>query len=242
VLEEIARHHADYGATLFTFTDLKLNSNVQMWRAIIGGIRAAAPGARWIAAVHVNADRGDNGLSADDLRAAAASGCVRLTTGLESGSQRVLDLMHKGTRLDLTARYLRDAHAAGVSCRCTMISGYPGETADDVRASTAFLRAHGDAIERVSLNRFQIMTGTGVHKMMQRDGRGHGQSPASAGGRAFAGLTQVTVNHRLAQVDHHYAECEKPDYRRATMELLEAVHAINRKPLKPAAREFEGVM
>jgi tRNA A37 methylthiotransferase MiaB len=155
---------------------------------------------------------------------------VRMTTGLESGSQRVLDRMAKGTDLAATSRVLREARAAGISVRTTMIIGYPGEEAADVEASAAFLRGHADCVERVMLNRFQIMTGTHVHRTLERDpGR-------------FPQLARVTGNHRLAQVDHHFRPSEGRDYRRAVYRLMGVVHDINRRPLSARAREFEGVM
>lgn len=229
VLGEIGHLYRRYNVKQFVFTDLKLNSNVEMWHGVINRIQQAAPGATWIAAVHVNADR-ENGLTADSLRAAAVNGCVRLTTGLESGSQKMVDLMHKGTRIARTSEYLRSAAAAGISCRCTMVLGYPGETADDVLASAAFLEDHDDCIERVSLNRFQMMTGTGFHRMLQRNAAD------------FPSVARVNANHRLAQLDHENTETWKRPYRRAVMKLLEAVHAINYRELSPRATEFEGVM
>ncbi len=231
VMSEIALHHRTYGVSQFVFTDLKLNSNVAMWRAVVAGMQIAAPGATWIAAVHVGAqaDR-DNGLTAADLRAASASGCVRLTTGLESGSQRMVDRMHKGTNIERTSRYLIDAAAAGISCRCTLVLGYPGETATEVMASAEFLRRHHHAIERVSLNRFAIMTGTGFHRMLQRN----------AGD--FPDAIPLTVNHRMAHIEHHNTASESPDYRRAVMRLLEAVHGINDRDMNRRAAMFEGVM
>jgi hypothetical protein len=55
-------------------------------------------------------------------------------------------------------------------------------------------------------------------------------------------VTQVTVNHRIAQVDHHYAPTETREWRKALARLLSAVHRINRRELGEAARQFEGVM
>ena len=229
VLDEIAYHYDKHGAKLFAFVDLKLNSDRAVWNAILDNMQKIAPGAQWIASVHIGSQQ-PNSLSADDLRAAAAAGMVRVTTGLESGSQRVLDRMAKGTNLPVTSQALRDAHAAGISVRNTMILGYPGEEAEDVLESAEFLETHQDCIERVMLNRFQIMTGTHFHRALER----HPER--------FAGVTRVTHNHRLAQVDHHYLPTERRDYRRAVTRLLKAVHHINRRPLSERAREFEGVM
>jgi len=229
VLAEIETQSRRYGAKFFAFTDLKLNSNLDVWHGLLDGFQQTAPGAQWIAAVHIGA-RQPNGLSTDELRRARAAGMVRLTTGLESGSQRVLDRMAKGTTLDASTCVLRDAKAADISVRTTMIVGYPGEEPADVLASAIYLEEHSDCIERVSLNRFQIMSGTRFEHSLAR-------SP-----QQFPGVTQVTVNHRIAQVDHHYVPTETRAWRKALARLLSAVHRINRRELGDAARQFEGVM
>jgi anaerobic magnesium-protoporphyrin IX monomethyl ester cyclase len=231
VLAEIRQQAVKHDARLFVFTDLKLNSDLGMWGSLTYELPRTAHGARWVAAVHVGSAQ-PNGLSKSELAAARAAGLVRLTTGLESGSQRVLDRMAKGTDLAVTSRFLHDASDAGISVRTTMVLGYPGEQAADVEDSAAFVERHADCIERVSLNRFQIMTGTRIQRLIERN-------PHDA---AHADLTQLTVNHRLAQVGHHYRPSENPKYRRAVTRLLRAVHCINRRSLRPAARAFEGVM
>jgi radical SAM superfamily enzyme YgiQ (UPF0313 family) len=229
VLEEIAEQSRRYQADMLVFTDLKLNSSLAMWGALLEGMQRAAPGATWIAAIHVGRAP-PNGLTRDELLEARHAGMVRLTTGLESGSQRVLDSMAKGTSLEITSQCLRDAHEAGISARATMIIGYPGEDTDDVVLTSRFLREHESCIERVSLNRFQIMTGTRFHRRLER-------SPHHA-----PGVTDLTVNHQVAQVGHHYAPTQDRAYRRAVRGLITAVHRINRRELRAGAGAFEGVM
>jgi radical SAM superfamily enzyme YgiQ (UPF0313 family) len=229
VLSELSDHHRKLGASRFAFTDLKLNSNVDMWRSVIAGMQTAAPGGQWIGAVHVGMEA-DNGLSDADLRNAAASGCARLTTGLESGSQRLLDLMKKGTRLDTVSAFLQGASSAGISCRCTMILGYPGESAEDVHASADFLSRHAREIERVSLNRLQLISGTGLHRAIVR-------AP-----HKFAGVRIVHEDGAMAQVEHRNDTLGTAPHRKAVMRLLGEVHRINSRALSPRAREFEGVM
>lgn len=231
VLAELRHQSQVHGAKLFAFTDLKLNSSLPVWRALLDNFQAAVPGAEWIGAVHVDAhQKQSNGLSKDELRQAHAAGMTRVTTGLESGSQRVLDSMRKGTDLRMTSQFLHDATAAGISLRTTMILGYPGEDASDVLASAKFLEDHCNVINRVMLNRFQIMSGTRFEQNL-RTGR-----------QSREALTQITANHCRAQVDHHYLPSENSEYRRAVSRLLRAVHRINRRELKGHAREFEGVM
>ena len=229
VLTEIASHHREHGVSQFVFTDLKLNSDVRMWRGIAAGIQGAAPGCSWIAAVHAGPGA-DEGLAAADLQAAVRSGCVRLTTGLETGSQKLMDAMKKGTRVERTSELLRTASQAGVSMRCTMIVGHHEESAGDVHASADFLAAHRDAIERVSLNRLQLMTGTSLHRGLLRQPE-RGAPVRIVGGRPD-----------LAQVECDHPGMRHRDHRRAVMRLLDEVHRINGRPLSPRAQAFEGVM
>lgn len=60
------------------------------------------------------------------------AGCTELHWGLESGSQRVLDLMNKRVHLDVAKRIIIDAHEVGIDNKIMMIVGFPGETAADV--------------------------------------------------------------------------------------------------------------
>jgi anaerobic magnesium-protoporphyrin IX monomethyl ester cyclase len=229
VLDELTQHHRRLDVSRFVFTDLKLNSNVLMWRAIIAGIQETAPGAKWIGAVHAGTEA-DNGLTDADLREAARSGCTRLTTGLETGSQRVADLMKKGTRQEGIAAFLDSAARADISCRCTMILGYPGETAEDVHASADFLAAHRRTIERVSLNRLQVITGTTLHRALIRKPE------------RFGSFRIVHEDPAMALASHRDDLAGTEAHRKAVMRLLTEVHRINERPLSPRAREFDGVM
>ena len=229
VLDEVEWQSRRHRATRFVFTDLKLNSDLSMWFGLVEGMPKRVPDPRWIAAVHVDGNR-DNGLSEPDLRAARRAGLVRLTTGLESGSQRVLDAMRKGTDVERSSRFIRDANAAGISVRVTMILGYPGEQAADVAMTARFLEQHEAHLGRVSVNRFQLITGTTVHRQLEKRPEG---SP---------GVALATVNHRLAQIDHSCPSTHSKKYRRAVGDVLNVVHRINRRGLSEGARGFEGVM
>ena len=229
VLDEILHQSRLHGASLFVFTDMKLNSDLEMWHGLIGGIRKIVPAARWVGAVHVGTqDR--NGLTLGELRQARAAGMVRITTGFESGSQRILDSMAKGVNLSTTSRFLIDAHQAGISVRVTMFTGYPGERSSDVASTTAFLQEHKHCIERVPLYRFQLISGTSIaRRITQKPDR-------------YAEISNLGLHHREGFIEHDYSESADPSYRRAMSQLFRVVHEINRKPINASARDFEGVM
>jgi anaerobic magnesium-protoporphyrin IX monomethyl ester cyclase len=156
---------------------------------------------------------------------------VRLTTGLESGSQRILDMMDKGTAIARTEQMLRDAWEAGISVRLTMIVGYPGEEPDDVAASAAFLERNRAAVGRVLLNRFAMVTGTRIQRRLTRGAQ-----------RGAPDLEGLVPHQSSATWPHRYAPARSSAYRRQLWRLLGAVHAINRRPLGLSASAFEGVM
>ncbi len=229
VMNEVGHQHARHKSNRFVFKDINLNSNLGMWQAIIENMPYMVPKATWIATVHVDA-KSENSLSLDALKQARAAGMVRVTTGIESGSQRVLDAMNKGTDLATTRRFLRSASEADISVRATMMMGYPDEDAADLEASAAFLWEHEPYIERVSLRRFEIPSGT-------RFARQREHTPSR-----FPQVTGLTVNHRITNIGHHYTPTESRAYRRAVSRLRAIVHRINRRPPRAAARDFADVV
>jgi radical SAM superfamily enzyme YgiQ (UPF0313 family) len=229
VVAEVDDQCRRYAARHVVFTDLKLNSDQDVWHGLIDGLSRATTPVRWIGPVHIDGN-GQHGLDPPTLRAAARSGLARLTTGLESGSQRVLDLMKKGTCLSESAHVLRRAAASGISVRATVMVGFPGEEPADVGATAAYLDAHRDAIERVSLNRFTLMTGSAMDRLIEK-------RPA-----AFDGVRVVARNDAQAVVEYVNLVAQDRRYRRELGRLLGVVHAINRRPIRAEAAEFAGVM
>lgn len=78
-------------------------------------------------------------LDLDLLRQMHRSGCRKLLFGLESGHQRVLDLMEKGNQLEDTRRILEDCQRAEIGIHVFLICGFPTETADEADASVEFV-------------------------------------------------------------------------------------------------------
>ena len=72
--------------------------------------------------------------------ALAAAGCRTAWLGAESGSQRVLDAMEKGTRVDQIAEAARLLHGAGIEVGFFLQFGYPGETWADIELTLRMVR------------------------------------------------------------------------------------------------------
>lgn len=225
-MQEQARRHE---TTNFLFLDLKLNSWPDMIRGIAKGIGRIVQGAEWIGTVHVD-ERKDNGLSRSDLETAVEGGMRRISFGLESGSQRLLDAMHKGSSVTRNSIFLRDAHAAGLSIRCTMFKGFPGETAADLAATVRFLEEHAVLLDRVRFNEFTIHTGTPIWTAVMQKAE------------AAQKLNVMRLDPRRARVEYRHAESRTAAYRKAKAQALDLVYRINRRHLRDTARQFDGLM
>jgi anaerobic magnesium-protoporphyrin IX monomethyl ester cyclase len=229
VLHELETQAERYDTKDFIFLDLKLNSNLEMWHAICDGFQKRLPGARWIGWIHVQS-RGDNGLSRRELEAAREAGLTRTTFGFETGSQRLNDSMAKGTNVDETSRFIRDAHAAGISVRMTAMVGYPGETKHDLDATIRFLETHVDEVDRVRVGLFKPIPGSGFQE--RYDGK-----PSR-----YPGVTRMDWDFRYARAEYDYEPARDRGYRRAKTRLLGLIHDINRRPLPAGAQVFDGLM
>jgi anaerobic magnesium-protoporphyrin IX monomethyl ester cyclase len=74
---------------------------------------------------------------ASDLRRA---GCSEVWMGAESGSQKILDAMEKGLRIDQVLSARQNLKQAGIRACYFLQFGYPGETWDDIKRTIALVR------------------------------------------------------------------------------------------------------
>ncbi len=229
VLAELKHHHEHGGTRLFCFSDLKLNSDLDVWRGLHEGFPKIIPDAKWTCAVHVG-PRKDEGLSPADMKAARKAGLVRVTTGFETGSRKLLDAMKKGTDPDRLADFIAAADEAGISTRLTAFTGYPNEDADDIEATHTFLRRVQPHIGRVNLSRLLVQNGTPLENDL-REGR-LGETT----------IQQLESKPLDALTTHVNAQVNSRARRKAVARLLKVVHEINRAPLRSSAQELEGAM
>ena len=67
------------------------------------------------------------------------AGCREVWLGAESGSQKILDAMHKGTRVPEIAQARRALGSAGIRVGFFLMLGYVGEELDDILATRELL-------------------------------------------------------------------------------------------------------
>ena len=79
-------------------------------------------------------------LKGDTIEHLRRSGCVSVWVGAESGSQRILDAMEKGTTVAEIYEASRRLKEAGIGIGFFLQYGYPGETEDDIALTLKMVR------------------------------------------------------------------------------------------------------
>lgn len=80
-------------------------------------------------------------LSPPVTSALAEMGCFRVWIGSESGSQRVLDAMHRGVRVEQVREAVHLAQSHGIQAGMFLMWGYEGEQIEDIEATVDHVRA-----------------------------------------------------------------------------------------------------
>ena len=90
--------------------------------------------------------------------------------GLETASERMIELMDKGTQRETMGRVLKDSAAAGIWNHTFSFFGFPTETLEDAQDTVNFVYAHGDAIHSASPGEFVLERYSPVHLQPQKFG------------------------------------------------------------------------
>lgn len=94
----------------------------------------------------------------------ARLGCVEVWLGVESGSQRVLDAMDKGTRVEQVPLARERLRRAGIRACYFLQFGYPGETFEDISATVELVRS--TLPDDVGISVSYPLPGTKFHRMV----------------------------------------------------------------------------
>jgi len=75
----------------------------------------------------------------DSLKAAKDTGCRQVAFGLESGSQKILDIINKHTTVEQNRKAVAICKEAGLLCVAFFILGNPDETKEDLELTRRFI-------------------------------------------------------------------------------------------------------
>ncbi len=87
------------------------------------------------------------------------SGCVCVSFGMESGSQRILDLIDKGTKVAFMGETMKNFAEAGAAVQLMAFSDFPSETPAEKEETCRFVREHDPYWATGGLGTF-VLTGT----------------------------------------------------------------------------------
>jgi anaerobic magnesium-protoporphyrin IX monomethyl ester cyclase len=134
VAEELRRLKLEIGPDHVWFADDLFGLSARWITALADEIRARD--ARIPFMIQCRADL----ISPTVARALADAGCEEVWMGVESGSQRILDAMDKGTTVDEVRTATKALKSAGIRACWFLQLGYPGEQWDDVLATRDLVR------------------------------------------------------------------------------------------------------
>ncbi|TAM84420.1 MAG: B12-binding domain-containing radical SAM protein [Acidobacteria bacterium] len=135
VAEEIRQLRERYGADHLWFADdlFGINSRwIQNFASHVRSRNAAVP-------FKIQA-RADLMRSEDTVAALALCGCAEVWMGVESGSQKILDAMDKGIRVEQVLKARANLRQHGIRACFFLQFGYPGETWNDIQKTIQMVR------------------------------------------------------------------------------------------------------
>ncbi len=129
------------------------------------------------------------------------AGCSEVWLGVESGSQKILDAMDKGLRVEEIVAATRRLQAAGIRACWFLQFGYPGETFADILATVQLMREHLPDDIGVSVS--YPLPGTRFHDMVAAElgEKTHWQDSNDLA-MMFQGTYQTPFYRKLRQVVH----------------------------------------
>ena len=104
--------------------------------------------------------RPTNDYTPETLQVLFKAGCRWISWGIESGSQRLLDISLKGTSVETVRRVIRDAHQAGISNLLMLIFGLPTSQDEDFDATMNLMDDLIDSVDAITSSSFQLFDKT----------------------------------------------------------------------------------
>lgn len=138
----------------------------------------------------------------------ARAGCVEVWLGAESGSQKVLDAMEKGTSVAQIRTAARRLRAAGIRVCFFLQFGYPGETFAEIEETLALVR---EALpDDVGVSVSYPLPGTPFYRRVSEElsGKTHWQHSNDLA-MMFAGTYRTAFYRRLRELVHRDLEARR---------------------------------
>jgi anaerobic magnesium-protoporphyrin IX monomethyl ester cyclase len=130
----------------------------------------------------------------------SVAGCRWIGWGVESGSQRLLNLINKGTRTPEIRQVLENAAEAGISNLALMIFGLPTSTDEDLTETLDFLESVYGTLDALTASAFVLFDGTHFARNARRYGL-HIVGPETVIHRNGSGVNARRLKFREISLD-----------------------------------------
>jgi len=156
VVDEL-QYHVDNGVKYFDFVDEMIPSArfKQIGEEIVR---------RGLQVYYYGLAKPTSDFTNDVLDVMYESGCRYIIWGVESGCQRILDLMDKGTNVKDISRVLEDSALAGIKNHVYVMVAFPSETKEELWETLEFLYENRDNIHVIHKGRFNLHKGSLVYE------------------------------------------------------------------------------
>lgn len=134
IIEEVSELYHTRGVDVIWFLDSLVNGNLNELRAFAKGIVASGIKMHWTGYA-----RCDGRMDSEYFQDLADSGCLSLSYGIESGSDKVLSSMNKGVTVKEIEQNLRDGSSVGIEAFTNWIVGFPTEDHQDFYETLALI-------------------------------------------------------------------------------------------------------
>lgn len=99
--------------------------------------------------------------SAERCKKMAKSGCVCVSFGMESGNQRILDLIDKGTKVAYMGQTMKNFAESGIAVQLMAFTDFPTETPTEKLETMQFITQHDSYWATGGMGTF-LLTGTAI--------------------------------------------------------------------------------
>lgn len=177
VVRELAALRSVYGVSYVRFCDDVFGVDRRWLERLLDRMDAADLGLRFECLARVDL------LRPELLGRMRAAGLARVYVGVESGSQKMLDLMNRGTRLAQVERVAKSLRTEGIRQFWFLMLGYPGETLADIEETLRLFRRFSP--EEYSVSIAVPVPGTRLFEAVKDRLKGPKHRRASSGGQSL---------------------------------------------------------
>ncbi len=156
VVAEI-EHGVKHGFKEFHIIDDGFSTNLVRAKKICDLIIERKINVTWNLRNGMRADRADEEL----FQKMKEAGCYRISFGVESGSQEILDSVKKGLKLETIEKTFKMAHKAGIETLGFFIIGLPGDNEENMKKTIAFAKKLNPYIAKLGV--FVPLPGTELY-------------------------------------------------------------------------------